>query len=295
MNKWNMQKVLQSHTRSVIILTIILTFAFNKLLNKILTREIILEEGLYSSHTVEFSLGVYGIILAIPAGLFSIWLIKLILNKRNIQPNPVDRAGSFKWHRIYGTVIGFIIFFITIEYTFNGSLDADHVGEAIIQLGIVIGLPGILAILSAKIINKVMIQKEPSNSGNGNSRNSNSMRGLQTPPLWESHLMQEADRQQQERKRKEEADFADKQRLQAEAQRLEQIRKEEADFANKQRLQAEAQWQAKKRQEEADFAKRRAIEQAQYNSRTHYFQEKVNLANAKQREADAAAKRARKF
>lgn len=45
MNKWTMKETLKGKTFSIIILTIILTIAINKLVNRIMTQEVIFEGG----------------------------------------------------------------------------------------------------------------------------------------------------------------------------------------------------------------------------------------------------------
>ena len=54
-----------------------------------------------------------------------------------------------------------------------------------------------------------------------------------------------------------------------------------------------ADWKARKLQEEADYAYKHAGKQAQYNINSSHFDSRLNRADAKQREAYEAAKRAR--
>lgn len=58
-------------------------------------------------------------------------------------------------------------------------------------------------------------------------------------------------------------------------------------------LKKNAEWKAKQLQKEADYAYKHAGKQAQYNIKSHHFGSRLNRANAKQREANEAAKRAR--
>ncbi|WP_404455192.1 hypothetical protein [Oceanobacillus kapialis] len=58
-------------------------------------------------------------------------------------------------------------------------------------------------------------------------------------------------------------------------------------------LKKEADWKARQLQKDADYAYKHAGKQAQYNVNTHHFDDRLNRANAKQREANEAAKRAR--
>lgn len=58
-------------------------------------------------------------------------------------------------------------------------------------------------------------------------------------------------------------------------------------------LKKEAEWKARQLQKDADYAYKHAGKQAQYNVNTHHFDDRLNRANAKQRKANEAAKRAR--
>ncbi|AIF45556.1 hypothetical protein [Virgibacillus sp. SK37] len=58
-------------------------------------------------------------------------------------------------------------------------------------------------------------------------------------------------------------------------------------------LKKEAEWKASQLQKDANYAYKHAGKQAQYNINSHHFDDRLNRANAKQREANEAAKRAR--
>ena len=58
-------------------------------------------------------------------------------------------------------------------------------------------------------------------------------------------------------------------------------------------LKKNAEWKARQLQKEADYAYKHAGKQAQYNINSHHFDSRLNRANAKQRKANEAAKRAR--
>ncbi|QDI92323.1 hypothetical protein EPH95_14915 [Salicibibacter halophilus] len=64
---------------------------------------------------------------------------------------------------------------------------------------------------------------------------------------------------------------------------------------NKQESKKEAQWQAKQKQKEADVAWKHAKDQAEYNPNTIHMDKRLYRANAKQREANAEAKKFRKL
>ncbi|PKQ89433.1 hypothetical protein CXK86_20525 [Paenibacillus sp. BGI2013] len=160
MNKWTMKETLKGKTFSIIILTIILTIAINKLVNRIMTQEVIFEGGLYSSYTNHFSLGIYGVIFAIPAGFISILVVKLFTNKIKRQSNPFDYEKKFKWHSMYGTVCGFIILFLLLNLTntYASQMLVSDVWDGFIHLAISFIIPIVFAVISAKLINKVMVR-----------------------------------------------------------------------------------------------------------------------------------------
>lgn len=62
---------------------------------------------------------------------------------------------------------------------------------------------------------------------------------------------------------------------------------------DQQKRKADAQWEAAQKQKDANVAWKHASNQARYNVNTHHFDERLNRASHKQREADEAAKRAR--
>ncbi|MGN8046080.1 hypothetical protein [Bacillus altitudinis] len=62
---------------------------------------------------------------------------------------------------------------------------------------------------------------------------------------------------------------------------------------SREKLKKEAEWKARQLQKEADYAYKHAGKQAQYNINSSHFDSKLNRANAKQHEANKAAKRAR--
>lgn len=160
MNKWTMKETLKGKTLPVIILTIILTIAINKLINRVMTQEVIFEGGLYTSHTNHFSLGIYGVIFVIPAGFISILVVKLLTNKIKRQPISFDDEKNFKWHSMYGTVCGFIILFLLLNLTntYASQVLVSDVWDALIHLAITFIIPIVFAIISAKLINKVMVR-----------------------------------------------------------------------------------------------------------------------------------------
>lgn len=62
---------------------------------------------------------------------------------------------------------------------------------------------------------------------------------------------------------------------------------------NHEKLKADAQREAEQLQKDANVAWKHASDQGRYNANTRYFEERLNRAAHKQREADEAARRAR--
>lgn len=165
MRRWTMKETVKEKPLSVIILTIILTIAINKLVNRILTQEVILEEGLYSSRTIHFSLGSYGVIFAIPAGFISILVVKFFMNKIKRQSNSFANEKTFKWYSIYGTICGYIILFLLLNLTntYASQMMVTHVWDSFLYLAVLFVIPIVFAVISAKLINKVMIHMTNTN------------------------------------------------------------------------------------------------------------------------------------
>lgn len=161
MGKWTMKNVLTGKTRPVIILTIILTIVINKLFNQIMSREVAVENGLYSSYNIEFSLGIYGVVFAIPAVFISILIMKFFMNKiKRNSDYSFEEAVKFKWYSIYGTVSGFIILYLLINSvgTYADQIQVSNLWEAIKWFLVALIIPVVIAVLSAKLINKVMLR-----------------------------------------------------------------------------------------------------------------------------------------
>lgn len=160
MEKWTMKNILTGKTRPVIILTIILTIVFNKLFNQLMTREVIVEGGLYSSYTNHFSIGIYGAVFAIPAGFISILIVKFFMNIKKGKPDSFDDERKFKWYSIYGTVCGFVILFLlaNLNSTLADQMEISNVWDGFKWAFAVIIIPVVIAVISAKLLNKVMIR-----------------------------------------------------------------------------------------------------------------------------------------
>lgn len=156
-----MKETLIHKTRPIIILTIILTIVFNKLLNQLLTREVSAEGGLYSSYTIHFSLGMYGIVLAIPAFIVSIFMVKIFLDWTNKKSaDYVANRSEFKWYSMYGTVIGLVIFVLLSQgmTSYTSDMQVHTLWEGFQWAGMVLIIPAALAILAALLMNRIMIR-----------------------------------------------------------------------------------------------------------------------------------------
>jgi len=61
-----------------------------------MTLEVTVEQGLYSSYTNHFSLGIYSVVFSIPAGFSSILIVKFFMNilKRSMIPLMMKEISS---------------------------------------------------------------------------------------------------------------------------------------------------------------------------------------------------------
>ncbi|SEO45073.1 hypothetical protein SAMN04488134_107176 [Amphibacillus marinus] len=156
-SKWTMKDTLIGRTRSVIILTVLLTMAIIRIVNQLLTHEVVQENGMVT--TFHFSLGIYGLVFAIPAGLISILIVKFFVNIKKDKTNAIQGDRTFKWYSIYGTICGFIILMPLIDLlrTYTAEMLVTNVWEGFQMLGILF-MPIIIAIVFARLINYVLIQ-----------------------------------------------------------------------------------------------------------------------------------------
>lgn len=167
MRKLTMKETLKDKTASIIILTIILTIAINKLVKGFLTREEIIGEGLYSSRTIHFSLGIYGLIFAIPASLLSTLIVMFFMNKVKRQTYSYNDEINFKWYSIYGTVSGYVILFLLVNLTntYASQILVSDVWDAVKHLAVLFIIPIVFALIFAKSINKIMMRITNTNGG----------------------------------------------------------------------------------------------------------------------------------
>ncbi|GAB3790497.1 hypothetical protein [Virgibacillus kimchii] len=160
MGKWTMKETLLGKTRTVIILTAILTFIMNKVINRIMTKEVAVEGGLYSSYTYEFSLGIYGLVFAIPAGFLSILIVMIFMNLIKGKPSGTfHHQKEFKWYSIYGTITGFVLLFLIINFNpYTSEMQVTNVWEGFLWVGLEMLIPIAIAVTAAKLINIVMVR-----------------------------------------------------------------------------------------------------------------------------------------
>ncbi|MEZ0481645.1 hypothetical protein [Planococcus sp. SSTMD024] len=263
----NLKEIPEDKKLLFLAISLILTFILNNIANRGFSNLMnFVNQPVYPS---TYSIGIFGILLIIPAALFSAWIVNSLdgLQHRLLNSRFADtlRPVSFWMKKNMG--------YKAKRKKSSAKRSRSSNTRQTTQQS---------ALKSQEQTTHLMNEKE-----------------LQTNRQWQAYIRQEeqhrqADMQRQDQIRKKEAELANQQRLEAEAQRRAQKLQQEADYANKQKLEAEARWQARKKQEEADFAKRRAIEQAQYKSKL-ILQEKINKANAMQREADKAQDRVKKF
>lgn len=156
MRKWTMKEILKDKTRSVMLLAIILTIIINKLVNQIMTREVVSENGII--YTYHFSLGIHGVVFVIPAGFISILIVKFFMNTIKSRTTSFEDEKEFKWYSIYGTICGFIILYFLINNPYASQMQVTDVWEGFKWVAVAMIIPIVISVLSAKLINKVMIR-----------------------------------------------------------------------------------------------------------------------------------------
>ena len=217
MGKW--KALIKGNLSLFLVLTIILTIVLNGFADKGLTY--LLNINNQTIFTYNYSLGIFGIILAAPAAFFSIWIIKgaLRFKERFLPPPVLNKLRTlFLW-----------CFSLSLKLIKVLMKMAKYTAYLIMSLVFLI-----VALLSDGGSSRGGYSPSGGSFSQG-SRNSN----------------------------------------------------------GKDNLKKEAEWQARQKQKEADYAQKQAIKQANYNMNTYHFDNRVNRANALQREANEAKKRAR--
>lgn len=155
-----MKETLKVKTLPVIILTVILTIACNMFINRMFTQEVKFEEGLYSSRTVHFSLGISGLVFVIPSVLVSILIVRFLMNRVKRPTVSFKSESVFKWHTLYGMTCGGILLFFLIKQVpaYADRISVSNVGEALIHMTVLFLIPIVIAVLCTKLINKIMIR-----------------------------------------------------------------------------------------------------------------------------------------
>lgn len=164
MEKWTMKDILKGKLFTVILLTIALTFSLTKLINTLLTREVVHDNGfIYTTH---FYLPVPAILgLVIPAGLLSVLLIQFFMNKFSKHKAPTTSDVKFRWNTLYGLAIGAVAYFgLTKTVTMN-LLFAEFDGGIMKLIWTFFGvlLPFVVGIGLTLLINYWMIKKTGTN------------------------------------------------------------------------------------------------------------------------------------
>lgn len=210
------KKIVNGKTLHFLIFTWIFTTIFNNIADKELTK--LLNANNETIYTYNYSFGVTGLILVIPAALLSL-LIVIVLVKTRDRLFP--RLTTYKvivfllklikllWKAVsfIGVSIGYLVFIIAGLFYDGGGRSSSGGGS----------------------------YHSGGGASGGGSNNSNS----------------------------------------------------------REELKKKAEWKARQLQKDADYAYKHAGKQAQYNINSHHFASRLNRANAKQREANEAAKRAR--
>ncbi|KGX89223.1 hypothetical protein [Pontibacillus litoralis] len=213
-NLQNWKEITKENALLFVVLTTILTIVLNRFADKGLTY--LLNINNQTIFTYNYSLGISGIMLAIPSALFSIWIIKGALKfEERFLPAPIlNKFGNLplwcfslllkliKVMKIMATYALYLVFVIAGFFADGSSRGGYSPSSGSVSLG--------------------------SNNSNG-----------------------------------------------------------------RENLKEEAERQARQKQQEADYAWKQAQKQANYNINTYHFDNRVNRANALQREANEAKKRAR--
>jgi len=159
-----MKHILKGKLFTVILLTIALTFSLTKLINTLLMREVVHDNGFI--YTVHFNLPVPAILgLVIPAGLLSVLLIQFFMNKISKQKAPMISDVKFRWITLYGLAIGAAAYFVLTKTVTMNLLFADFDGGVMKFIWTFFGvlLPFVVGIGLTLLINYWMIKKTNTN------------------------------------------------------------------------------------------------------------------------------------
>lgn len=167
-NSWTAKEIVKGKTISFLVLTLLLTKILNVVLNNGLTYMMNIDNT--TIYTYNYSVGTLGILLAIPAALLSIWIIKGFLRLKDfISRSPSNGAEAvkakrmlgqeknFKWYSVYGIVLGYLflqyIGMNLITYISQKYMDDNAIFTLISTIVVLT-----IAILLVILINKFMIR-----------------------------------------------------------------------------------------------------------------------------------------
>ncbi|MFP3470882.1 hypothetical protein R0J90_12645, partial [Micrococcus sp. SIMBA_144] len=90
----------------------------------------------------------------------SILLVKFFLGKVKRETTSFEYKKEFKWYSIYGTVSGIIIlpFLFRTFSTYASQIEVTNVWKGLFHATVTWVIPIIIAVIAAKIINKVMVR-----------------------------------------------------------------------------------------------------------------------------------------
>ncbi|WP_068676034.1 hypothetical protein [Oceanobacillus sp. Castelsardo] len=326
---WTVKEIVKGKTIPFLVLTLLLTKILNDVVNNGLTYMMNIDNS--SIYTYNYSIGLLGILLAIPSALLSILVIKGFLRLKGfISRSPSNGAEamkanrmlgqekSFKWYSVYGIVLGY--FFLQyigmrlITYISQKYMD-DYVVLPLISTIVVLAITFFLVIL----INKFMIKITNTNKevlhdieqgmydskfksakdkdeiieilGKGKA---GSVKGALLYLLLKRSLIKTV-------KAVVLAVWGAIMALVAifspsgggSSSGGRAAFGGSSSSNDKQKAKDEAHWKAKQKQKEAAYAWKHAGKQAIYNPNTHYTDEKLNRAMRMQHEANEAKRNAR--
>ena len=182
-NVWTTGEIVSGKTLQVAIMTVIICVILTKAANFLLT--ILINIGNTAVGVTSIAhLGIFSVVLLIPAFFITIPILKFYFNRgklpeqtdevKNSQVKNEDEVSEkdtkFKWHLIYSLALGYIVLIITIfigrgvgNSMMNQASELPDVsGQAILlYLGALIVsviLPIVFAIIFTRILNKFMIK-----------------------------------------------------------------------------------------------------------------------------------------
>lgn len=164
MKRWTVKEIIKGKFLWVLLLTILLTYLSTKLINRLFTREVTLDNGFI--HTTHFHLNLPAIlILMIPVGFISVFLLQLFFNKFSRQAGPSESHNAFTWYSMYGIVIGFLAFsgLTRLAFTKIMTQEIETTVQGLLWVGFVLILPAAVSITLTMLLNWGMIRLTKTN------------------------------------------------------------------------------------------------------------------------------------